>query len=896
MPNEISKIKLPNEQTAREVKDTTARQVFTPATSSTSGTQGQVPAPTYAEVTEGAYLKADGTWDTPAGGTTPTGDDIILTGYTQGSDTSAVAATDKVNEAIAKHENKLAGKVDKVTGKGLSSNDYTNDEKDKLSNIEAGAEVNVQADWNQTTSTADDYIKNKPTLGTAAAANTTDFATAAQGTKADNAVPSSAKGVANGVASLDSSGKVPSSQLPSYVDDVLEYSAKSSFPATGETGKIYVDTTTNKTYRWGGSAYVEISESLALGDTSSTAYYGDKGKTAYEHSQLTSGNPHNVTASDVGLGSVGNFKAVSTVASQGLSDQEKIDARANIGAGTSSLVIGTAATQAAAGNHTHGNITNAGALQTTDASIATGDKLVVTDASNSNKVARTSAAFDTTVTTKCLTQAGTFADFNNYSHPTTAGNKHIPTSGATGNYLKYGGSSGTAAWAAPLTSWPATPTNTDTLPSTKLIADRFTTNESNISSVQNDVNILKLSEFNNAFGMKISKSDTNPDTKVSYMFNAEGMTPAHMDFTGGSFNFGSFSSWKPVSQNRPVGLNFDGSVAYELNHTDFSKKLDGTASDITDATTTINFMSEMPLMYVRRWEDENYNYIVFCEYQTNENYTADAFKNASGGIGSKLYLPMFKGSYVDGKLRSLAKQYWQNNADVQGAEAEWNAAAACGTGWQTWDWAKREYLSDLMTFITKSTDWKNKFGRGVTNRSTSNNNKYDGQPTGGYCSTSGDLTTWTADYHGQFYGVASTTSDKKHVTAFYVEDPYGNRWERTPGLELYNNVYRVKMSPPYALTDSASRAEYDNLGISAPAEGWFKVASTSVHGSVPVAVGASETTGYCSYFYKNASSVRLVLFGGACNFGGGCGRYVDLSCAPSYSFWDVGASPCFVSP
>lgn len=426
--------------------------------------------------------------------------------------------------------------------------------------------------------------------------------------------------------------------------------------------------------------------------------------------------------------------------------------------------------------------------------------------------------------------------------------------------------------------------------------NQISTNQSNISSVQNDVNILKLSEFNNAFGMKISKSDTNPNTKVSYMFNAEGMTPAYMDFTGGSFNFGSFSSWRPVSQNRPVGLNFNGSVAYELNHTDFSKKLDGTASNITDATTTINFMSEMPLMYVRRWEDENYNYIVFCEYQTNENYTADAFKNASGGIGSKLYLPMFKGSYVNGKLRSLAKQYWQNGADVQGTEAEWNAAAACGTGWQTWDWAKREYLSDLMTFITKSTDWKNKFGLGVTNLSASNGNKYDGQPAGGYCSTSGDLTTWTADYHGQFYGVASTTSDKKHVTAFYVEDPYGNRWERIPGLELYNNVYRAKMSPPYALTDSASRAEYDNLGISAPGEGWFKTASTSMHGSVPVAVGASETTGYCSYFYKNASSTCLALFGGTCGVGGACGRYVGLHCAPSFSHWSIGASPCFVSP
>lgn len=66
--------------------------------------------------------------------------------------------------------------------------------------------------------------------------------------------------------------------MPSYVDDVLEYTNKSSFPTTGETGKIYVDTTTNKTYRWSGTTYVEISASLALGETSSTAYAGDKGK------------------------------------------------------------------------------------------------------------------------------------------------------------------------------------------------------------------------------------------------------------------------------------------------------------------------------------------------------------------------------------------------------------------------------------------------------------------------------------------------------------------------------------------------------------------------------------------------------------------------------------------
>lgn len=99
------------------------------------------------------------------------------------------------------------------------------------------------------------------------------------------AIPTSQKGAAGGVAELDETGKVPSSQLPSYVDDVLEFDNQAVFPEAGEAGKIYVAKDTNKTYRWTGTAYVEISSSIALGETSSTAYRGDRGKAAYEHSQ-----------------------------------------------------------------------------------------------------------------------------------------------------------------------------------------------------------------------------------------------------------------------------------------------------------------------------------------------------------------------------------------------------------------------------------------------------------------------------------------------------------------------------------------------------------------------------------------------------------------------------------
>lgn len=115
-----------------------------------------------------------------------------------------------------------------------------------------------------------------------------------------DAIPASQKGQANGVAELDSTGKVPASQLPSYVDDVVEYDNRAAFPEDGEDGKIYIAKDTNLTYRWSGSQYVEISPSLALGETSSTAFPGDKGKAAYDHSQITDGNPHGTTAAQVG--------------------------------------------------------------------------------------------------------------------------------------------------------------------------------------------------------------------------------------------------------------------------------------------------------------------------------------------------------------------------------------------------------------------------------------------------------------------------------------------------------------------------------------------------------------------------------------------------------------------
>lgn len=159
-------------------------------------------------------------------------------------------------------------------------------------------------------------------------------------------------------------GFVPSNQLPSYVDDVLEYADFGSFPGTGESGKIYVAADTNLTYRWTGSAYAGMSSALALGETSTTAYRGDRGKTAYDHSQLITGNPHAVTKSDVGLGNADNTsdanKPVSTATQSALDakvDKSTYDANSILYATTDNTPVAlTVAASTVVGRDSSGGI------------------------------------------------------------------------------------------------------------------------------------------------------------------------------------------------------------------------------------------------------------------------------------------------------------------------------------------------------------------------------------------------------------------------------------------------------------------------------------------------------------------------------------------------------------
>lgn len=231
-----------------------------------------------------------------------------------------------LNSYNTKVNTKLGGKADKVSSAtsgdlaGLDANGNLTDSGKKASDFATSAQGTK----------ADSAIQSVKVEGAALtpdtnkAVNVTKTSLGLNNVTNDAQVKRTEMGAANGVATLDANGKIPTSQIPGSYDDVKEgylYNGKfytdaqhtTEIPAAGD--KVYVDIPTNKTYRWSGTQYVVIGTDLALGETSSTAYRGDRGKAAYDHSQLTSGNPHNVSKSDVGLGNVDN-KSAATLKSE----------------------------------------------------------------------------------------------------------------------------------------------------------------------------------------------------------------------------------------------------------------------------------------------------------------------------------------------------------------------------------------------------------------------------------------------------------------------------------------------------------------------------------------------------------------------------------------------------
>ena len=385
---------------------------------------------------------------------------------------------------------------------------------------------------------------------------------------------------------------------------------------------------------------------------------------------------------------------------------------------------------------------------------------------------------------------------------------------------------------------------------------------------------LSTNDFTNYY-----KTNSDPETRVEYLYDAAGMTPARMNYTTGQFDYGSWANAWFITGNKPCALKYDGTIDYYLDPDDYTKKADGTASDVSDANYAGNFMASMPTVWVKRWEDARYQYTAIANKQIDDDFKAYA---GDGFINDYIYIPMFKGCVdTNGKMRSYAGHEFYTGYT---AEQELTALAQCGTGWQGWDLLKWRTLSDLCTLISKSTNSQLAFGRGNTNSYNQSSSTGGIIPTG-----QNDLTT------GQFNGYDDMTH---HVKAFHVEDFWGNRSDRCYGAYTVNGVYIYKMHPPYSAEPDGT---YINTGIEVPEVGtqggWISAEHLGDFGLLPSSVDGSSTTYYCDYLWESHEGTRLAAIGGMNNHYTNAGSYfIQFTHATNLLSKWVGSSPLYNPP
>jgi hypothetical protein len=373
------------------------------------------------------------------------------------------------------------------------------------------------------------------------------------------------------------------------------------------------------------------------------------------------------------------------------------------------------------------------------------------------------------------------------------------------------------------------------------------------------------------WGIRITKADSNPATRVTYLYDAVGMTPAAMNYTSGEFEYGD---WKPFCDafNRPVMLLYNGTVGYELHRDDQTKKIDGvTASDVANTAYGGNAMAEFRRLWLRTYEDATYQYIIFSNVQYDENYHAKAFTDATGQIADKMYHAMFEGSNVSSKLRSLATGAMMAN---QTAATEISYAEANGAGWHINYKSQRDFITYLLALISKSTNSQAVFGQGNSN-------------------SAAYIAPGALKDKGRFWGDDATDAA---VKVFFIEHFWGNRWKRMSGL-LYNGTadILIKASPPYSLTGVG----YTNTDVTPTgSSGQYITAGTLTDaGFLPTTAGGSDSTYFadCLYYVTPAAGVfNVALVGGSRGTAGGCGSWACRLTLAGVAFPDGGASLSFL--
>lgn len=380
------------------------------------------------------------------------------------------------------------------------------------------------------------------------------------------------------------------------------------------------------------------------------------------------------------------------------------------------------------------------------------------------------------------------------------------------------------------------------------------------------------------YGYKKSLTNANPATRIEYIEDNQFFRSAYMDYSKNVFNYGDWQNAWFIKNLRPVMLNYNGTIAYELDKNDYTLKKDGTASDVKNTAFGGNAMVGFPTIW-KSYEIVGTTVNVrFANVKVDDTYHAYAHTNRLGEVLNEIFLPCYEGSYISAKTRSLSGQGIGNSIAFT---TERTYAKANGADWDMTSLADWLLIQDLLTLIGKSTDSQTVFGNG----------HYAGGTGAGHLIVSGSM-----DKKGMFTGTNGTWSG---VKLFGIENPYGNIWKRIVGWANVNGTQKIKMTPD--TSDGSTATDFNLTG-----EGYISIGQSpsgtsggyissmpaiAPYGFFPKEANGSATTYECDGFWFNNAGTMIALVGGACDSGLLVGAfYSSLNNPASLASWYFGST------
>ncbi len=378
------------------------------------------------------------------------------------------------------------------------------------------------------------------------------------------------------------------------------------------------------------------------------------------------------------------------------------------------------------------------------------------------------------------------------------------------------------------------------------------------------------------FGYDLVKSTSSPSGRVSYPDDVDnaGFTPAKMNF-GGSFSYGDWN-FAPGEKfmPRPCMLTYAGVVDHYLNPNDYTQKAEGGASKVADTSFGGNAMMEWPKIYTKRWEEGGVYHFRCSDTPQDESWECWSNYDRLNNQIDHFYTPIYFGSLVSGKLRSISGA--ANSVNTTAAN-EIAYAKANGNDWYTEVLADRLLLQDLLVMMARSTECQTAFGYGR-------------------CNSSNSIAPGTMNSKGMFWGSNDKTSG---VKVFGMENVWGNLWRRTAGWINANGTQKVKLTR--GTHDGSTATDYNtdgngyktiaNATPAGSSGGYISSMKTEAFGRLPVNASGSSSTYEADGMWYNNSQVNYAFVGGAWDNDLLCGPFCAyLRTTPSNSGSDRGAA------